>query len=121
MINFQCPACGEKMEIGERMAGSEVRCVGCDEWVDVPVRARRVRSAHLVEDDDGLSGTNYALLGLAFFFIPIVNVIVSSVLYYAWRDTRPRAANQVNALGFLIFGAHVLLFIAFAVLIANLR
>jgi hypothetical protein len=119
MIKFACPECGEKMEIGERMAGREVRCVGCDEWIDVPQHgARRVRSADLVDENDGLSGTQYALFGLLFAMIPMVNVVVSSVLYYVWRSTRPRAANQINLLGFLIFGVHILLGILLAALLS---
>jgi hypothetical protein len=50
------------------------------------------------------------LFGGLFLFVPIVNVIVSSVLYYVWRRERPSKATQVNVLGFVLFGLHVLVF-----------
>jgi hypothetical protein len=119
MIDFKCPECGEPMEIGDRMAGQQVRCVGCDEWVDVPqrrARRRRVSPDRMLDDDEGLSGGHWALFGVLFAVVPIVNVIVSSVLYYAWRSTKPRSANQINLLGFLIFGLHILIGILVGVL-----
>ncbi len=36
MIDFECPKCGEQMEIKTRMAGQQVRCVQCDKLVRVP-------------------------------------------------------------------------------------
>jgi hypothetical protein len=112
------------MEIGDRMAGREVRCVGCEHWVDVPERprgGRRIRSADLVDDDDGLSGAEWAIFAALFFIVPAVNVLVSSVLYYVWRSTQPRRANQINLLGFLVFGCHVLLAILIGVIASQLR
>jgi hypothetical protein len=41
MIKFDCPECGEPMEIGDKMAGKEVRCRGCDEPVRVPRESRK--------------------------------------------------------------------------------
>ena len=36
MLDFECPKCGELMEINTRMAGRQVRCVQCDKLVRVP-------------------------------------------------------------------------------------
>ncbi len=119
MIEFDCPRCGEPMEIRDRMAGEQVRCVGCREWIEVP-RRRRVRSAHLIQDDDGLSGGEWALFSVLFVLIPVVNVVVSSVMYYVWRSTQPRRATQINLLGFLVFGFHILVAVLIAVLRASL-
>ena len=122
MIEFDCPECGEPLEIPDRMAGRRTRCLECDEVIDVPARGRRrQRSAYLVQDEDGLSANEWLAYSLMFAFIPAVNVIVSSVLYYAWRNSRPKASSQVNMLGFLIFAAHILLAIALGILIANSR
>ncbi len=101
------------------MAGEQVRCVGCREWIEVP-RRRRVRSAHLIQDDDGLSGGEWALFSVLFVLIPVVNVVVSSVMYYVWRSTQPRRATQINLLGFLVFGFHILVAVLIAVLRASL-
>jgi hypothetical protein len=45
---------------------------------------------------------------LLFLFIPCVNAIVSSILYYVWRAEQPRRANQINLLGFAVFGLNLL-------------
>lgn len=122
MIEFDCSHCGEPMEIRSDMAGRRVRCVACDEVSVVPSAGRpqrRVRSAHLVADDEGLSGGEWASYSVLFAFIPAVNVVVSSVLYYVWRDSRPAASRQVNLLGFLMFAIHVLLGISLAVLLSQ--
>ena len=36
MIEFDCPKCGETMEVKSRKAGQKVRCVECDRLVRVP-------------------------------------------------------------------------------------
>src|SRR5262245_45021546 len=109
MIAFNCPACGERMEIGERMAGEQVQCVECNEWVDVPerrARRRRIEPGERGDGDEGLSGPEWALFTVAFLFVPLINVMVSSIMHYAWRDTQPRKATQINLLGFAIFVLH---------------
>ena len=113
MIEFDCPECGEPMEIRDRMAGEQIRCVGCRAWIEVP---RRRRAARRLLEDNGLTGGEWALFAVMFALIPVVNVVVSSVLYYVWRNTQPRRANQINLLGFLIFGFHILVGILIAVL-----
>jgi DNA-directed RNA polymerase subunit RPC12/RpoP len=96
MIIFKCPECREEMEIPERMVGSEVRCVECGERVLVPAPRR-------------LTGSEWLLFALLFFFIPAANVLVSSILYYVWKSDHPERARQINLLGFLIFGLHGLI------------
>jgi hypothetical protein len=99
IITFRCPKCGEAMEIGTRMRGRQVRCVECDRLVTVPEEGGK--------SDEGLSGQEWLLYGLLFLVIPAVNVLLSSILYYVWKGTQPRRANQINLLGFLIFGCHI--------------
>ena len=50
MIEFDCPECGEEMEIPDRMAGKEVRCTGCDQWVDIPTSRPRRRRKKIQDD-----------------------------------------------------------------------
>jgi uncharacterized integral membrane protein len=117
MLEFECPECGEVMEISDRMTGKQVRCVECDELVEVhpePRRRRRKRRPM----DPGLSSTEWILFILLFVFVPIANVLVSSILYYVWRSDKPRRASQINLLGFAVFGFHVLLYIMFTVILA---
>jgi hypothetical protein len=109
MIDLVCPECGEEMEISQRMRGRRVECVECGTRFRVPERSRRQA------DDAGLPTNEYWLFELLFLFIPGANLIVSSVLYYLWKRDYPRRANQINTLGFIIFGIHILLYILFAV------
>jgi hypothetical protein len=69
----------------------------------------RERPPYEPPPDEGLTGTEYLLYTLLFLAIPIVNVLVSSILYYTWRSSAPKKANQINTLGFIIFGLHVVL------------
>jgi hypothetical protein len=113
MIEFECRECDEPMEVRDRMAGRWVRCAGCGEEVRVPSRSYRRK-------DPGLSSQEFVLFGLLFLFVPFVNVWVSSILYYVWKNDRPRRASHINALGFAAFGIHVVIFIAIMVLIGAL-
>ncbi len=106
IIVFRCPECDEEMEIHPRRSGEYVQCVECGEDVQVPRQRRDVR-----KDDPGLSTSEYLLFGLLFLCVPIANVVVSSILYYLWKATQPRRANQINTLGFLVFGFHVILMV----------
>jgi hypothetical protein len=118
MISFECPECGEEMDIGDKMEGKEVRCVGCKEWVDVPERSRKRRGGRrAAERDAGLSGQDLALFALAFVLFPGVNVIASSVLYYVWKSDKPKRASQINLLGFAIFGFHVVIWVLWKLLV----
>jgi hypothetical protein len=119
MIRFECPECDEKMEVNRRMAGRQVRCVGCQRMVEVPNDDDdKDRPISIKKKDVGLSGGEYALYTLLFLFIPCANVLVSSILYYVWRAKTPRRANQINMLGFMIFGLNILVWLVlkFAVL-----
>lgn len=61
--------------------------------------------------EDGLSMTAYLVYSLCFLFLPGVCVVVSSVLYYWWKESKPRQANQINRLGFIIVGMHLGLYL----------
>ena len=111
MIAFECPQCGEEMEVASRMRGQKVRCVECERTVTVPDDR---------PDDPGLSPQEWWLFGFLFILIPAANVLVSSILYYVWRKKQPRRANQINTLGFIIFGCHVVIFIALRLLVPQL-
>jgi DNA-directed RNA polymerase subunit RPC12/RpoP len=122
MIEFECPECGEPLEISDRMAGKRVRCVGCDERIEVPERSReRAPRRRRVLRDAGLSGQEFLLYTLLFVFIPVANVFVSSILYYVWRGSQPRRANQINLLGFAVFGFHILLYVSILFIGLRLR
>ncbi|MBI1249451.1 hypothetical protein GC197_16625 [bacterium] len=58
---------------------------------------------------DGLSLSEFAGYGLAFLVLPMICVLVSSVLYYAWRSSQPAKARQINLLGFGVFFLQTLL------------
>jgi hypothetical protein len=118
MIDLVCPKCGEEMEVSDRMRGRRVECVECGGPVRVPDRIRRRRRREA--DDTGMSSGEYLLYTCMFLIIPAVNVIVSSVLYYVWKRDHPRKANQINGLGFIIFGVHILIAILIAVLTNSL-
>jgi hypothetical protein len=112
MIKFRCPECDTPLEIGDRMAGREIRCVECDAPIEVPGRRRE-------PVDPGLSGGALAAFTALFLLIPCANVLVSSILYYVWRYSdppKPRSANQINLLGFAVFGFHVLLYVLLIVI-----
>ncbi len=81
MIDFVCPECGEEMEIGDHMLGQEVRCVSCQEMVEVQTRPRKRKQSVAKGEDTGLSSTEYLLFASLFLVIPCVNVIVSSALH----------------------------------------
>lgn len=98
---------------------------GADDGIAAAPRRERARGKLALAPRErpgpaGLNGGQLAGLGLLFAAIPAVNVIVSSVLYYLWRDVHPRQARQINLLGFAVFGLHLLggILIAIAV-VAN--
>jgi hypothetical protein len=120
MIVFKCPECGERMEIGNQMAGQEIECVACRETVRVPdasdpstvkpktkrskpCRAKRRAPSLFGGDDDALSDQEWWLYGALFLFVPGAGAWVSSILYYMWREQLPSKAAQINQLGWLIF------------------
>jgi len=133
-ITMTCPNCRQQVRVKPELAGKAIRCprASCGAQFRVPPAAKSVTAAHAVlpaaalddeldEDrprrrrwrrsDRGLSGLEYFLFGAAFLFVPCVNVIVSSVLYYVWRGSQPKRASQINFLGFAIFGCHILIWL----------
>jgi hypothetical protein len=68
--------------------------------------------------EEGLSGMEYLLFSLLFLVLPAACVVVSSVLYYVWRKDQPRRANQINTLGFIIFGVQIALYLLYTQVIA---
>ncbi|PQO35243.1 hypothetical protein C5Y96_09380 [Blastopirellula marina] len=63
---------------------------------------------HLPTDSDSLSLSEFIAYGLAFLFLPILCVLVSSLLYYVWKSSSPWKAQQINLLGFGVFFLHIL-------------
>ncbi len=59
-------------------------------------------------DGDRLSLSEFIVYGLAFLFLPILCVLVSSVLYYVWKSSYPWKAQQINLLGVGVFFLHIL-------------
>jgi hypothetical protein len=114
LIVFECPECNEEMEIPARNAGRYVTCVECGEEVRVPRRG-------VIDPDDNLSLTEHLMYGLLFLCVPGVNVGVSSILYYTWKADQPTRAKQINRLGFLTFGLHIVLGVGLVVLAEMLR
>src|SRR5262245_5591721 len=133
-ITMTCPNCRQQVRVKPELAGRAIRCprASCGAQFRVPPAAKSVAAAPAVlpaaaldderdEDrprrrrsrrsDRGLSGLEYFLFGAAFLFVPCVNVIVSSVLYYVWRGWQLLCAAQINMLGFAVFGCHVLLWL----------
>ncbi len=68
--------------------------------------------------NEGLSGKEYLLFSLLFLVLPAACVIVSSVLYYVLKKDQPRRANQINTLGFIIFGVQIALYVLYTQVIA---
>ena len=60
--------------------------------------------------DVGLSGKEYLMFSLLFLVLPVICALVSGTLYYAWRKQSPKRADQINKLGFLIFGLQMVLY-----------
>jgi hypothetical protein len=98
------------MTIGERMVGRDVPCARCDAPVRVPEESvpRGGAQRRKFAADPGLTRKQYWLYALLFLFVPYACVFVSSILYYVWKADRPKSANQINTLGFIIFGINLL-------------
>jgi hypothetical protein len=62
-------------------------------------------------DDTGLSNREYLIYALCFAVLPAVNALVSSFLYYYWRKTNPRRAEQINRLGWRVAVLHLLIYV----------
>jgi DNA-directed RNA polymerase subunit RPC12/RpoP len=112
MITFKCPECGEKMEVSDRKAGMEIECLECGEMVEVPGKVRKRKSGsgsmNSFVGKNRLTLQEYLLYGAVFVAVPMANVLISSLLYYMWREKEPTKAFQINQLGFVILGLQVL-------------
>jgi hypothetical protein len=61
-------------------------------------------------NDSGLSSREYLIYAVCFAVIPGVNALVSSYLYYHWRKTKPRRAEQINRLGWRVLFFQLLIY-----------
>ena len=96
-----CPACGTSND------ENSFRCVQCAVVLPRPEMSGDPQAASSI--DRPLSRNEWIGYTLGFLFIPCVNVIVSSVLYYSWRAKQPTRANQINRLGWMVFGGQIVL------------
>lgn len=111
MIEFDCPECGASNEASDRKAGRRVRCRKCDERIDVPDNRPKKRRRDPPPEPrlrDELNLQEYLIYGVLFLVSPGINVIVSTFLFYNWKDTLPTKAYQVNQLAWVIFGIQTL-------------
>jgi DNA-directed RNA polymerase subunit RPC12/RpoP len=132
MIEFDCPGCGEPMEFKNSMAGRKIECPRCNQRLEVPdedttrfdappktlAQVSAPASSPQVAEDQ-LSGAEFLGYFLVCLLIPAVNVILTSVLYYSWRSTRPKRAQAIKSMGFMIFGIHCLLGCIIRVMLAS--
>ena len=58
---------------------------------------------------DSLSVRQYVAFGCAFAVLPVLCIVLSSILHYAWRETSPTKARQINTLAQYVFLSQVLL------------
>jgi hypothetical protein len=72
-------------------------------------RAMRLSAKLHLADPSAIPVTEYTAFAAAFALIPLVNVVLSSVLYYQWRERRPLRAKQINRLGWIVFAAQLAL------------
>jgi hypothetical protein len=120
MIQFDCPKCGEAMEVKDRMAGQKVRCVECDRLVRVP--EEEVDEPKPNKWNRGLTRNEWITYGvICAISPPLINAIVTWILYNLWEHRYPTRAKQINMLGFATFGIQTVIVITIVVLVASLR
>jgi hypothetical protein len=83
----RCPYCRAEFD------ATAAKCRHCGEWVNEGERINRIQ-----EQDQGLSGGEVVGYGLLFFVLPCVSMIIAHVLYYGWKVTSPKKAQQINTL-----------------------
>jgi len=79
-----------------------------EELVTAEIATAPRRIVQTPTDCDSLSLFEFIVYGLAFLFLPMICVLVSSFLYYVWRYSYPWKAQQINVLGFGVFFLHIL-------------
>ena len=113
MIVFDCPECGEEMEVSDRKAGHHVHCVNCGAFIEVRERApstkKRKRKRKEKRRPDYLEGWEYAMYGTIFALSPCINAIISMVLHAFWNEQYPMRAYQINQLSWIIFAVQFIL------------
>jgi hypothetical protein len=72
-------------------------------------RRRRRRRRWAGPTDYGLSGGEFALYGLLFFVVPVLNFVVGLAMYFTWRESYPRKARQINGLSWGVFGTQAVI------------
>ncbi|WP_020470523.1 zinc-ribbon domain-containing protein [Zavarzinella formosa] len=97
MTLIKCPECGHKVP---------EHAISCPKCGCLLARERRGDDEPPEAKDPGLRGLSLFLWFLLFLAIPFAAVILSSSLYYAWREKYPKCAGQINMLGFVVFGIH---------------
>ena len=92
-----CPFCGEKILAVAR------KCKHCGEFLD-PRGSGGEAGKRGAEDTLGAGPILLMWLGIVIPFLgPLLVAIVSSALYYAWRDNFPKKARQANRHGWAAF------------------
>ena len=94
-------------------------CKKCGKHIGEHVPERKT----IVATEDELPGYWYAIIWGS-LIIPIISqwiiIIVSSIMYYSWKNKYPRKANRINLHGWLAFiTIHVI--VGFIWLISRLR
>ena len=87
------------------------------ETAATPTRQQQPRSlpTRQKQNDAGLSVGGQFRFGVIFFIIPGVCVLLSSILYYVWRESTPTKAKQINRLGWTVCFLQILLVAVFAI------
>lgn len=99
----QCPMCGEEI------LAVAAKCKHCGEFIDG--RPRPARSGGPAGEDK-LAGAWLAVIWLS-VLVPYVGswviVVLSSIMYYSWKEEYPNKAKAINLHGWLAFIAGNLL------------
>jgi competence ComEA-like helix-hairpin-helix protein len=77
-----CPECGGRVSI------SVSACPHCGARTGLSIGAR-------------------FCFAIIFFLIPVACIFISSILYFVWRDDKPKKARQINSLGWMIIFSQI--------------